>query len=158
MHYGTCEVFIPQSHKIGSIGSSLIKRVLLRQDDRVQLQTVKHLSAESYWEALQKIFEGTNDPKTAIVLVHGYNVSFESAAIRAAQIGYDLGAQRAMALFSWPSRGTLGGYLADAAAIEASEAAIENFLIDFTERSGAETVHIIAHRMGNRHSLQAQLM
>jgi esterase/lipase superfamily enzyme len=60
-----------------------------------------------------------------------------------------------MAFFSWPSRGTLGGYMADAATIEASEQDITNFMIDFVFKSGAEAVHIIAHSMGNRGVLRA---
>jgi esterase/lipase superfamily enzyme len=76
-------------------------------------------------------------------------------ALRAAQIGYDLAIKGAMAFFSWPSQGTIGGYMADAATIEASEQDISNFMIDFVTRSGAEAVHIIAHSMGNRGVLRA---
>jgi Alpha/beta hydrolase of unknown function (DUF900) len=60
-----------------------------------------------------------------------------------------------MAFFSWPSQGTLGGYMADAATIEASEQDITNFMIDFVTHSGAEAVHIIAYSMGNRGVLRA---
>jgi esterase/lipase superfamily enzyme len=155
IHLGKCDVFVPKSHKIGSIGSSLIKRALSKTDDRIRLDAVNPLNTEVYWKALRQIFETTEEPKAAVVLIHGYNVSFEGAAIRAAQIGYDLCAQRAMAFFSWPSQGKLDGYLADAATIEVSEAAIANFLIDFAERSGAEKVHLIAHSMGNRGVLRA---
>jgi len=87
--------------------------------------------------------------------VHGYNVSFKDAALRAAQIGFDLSIKGAMAFFSWPSQGTIGGYMADAATIEASEQDITNFMIDFVTKSGAESVHIIAHSMGNRGVLRA---
>ena len=37
-HYGTCEVAIPKSHKIGSIGSPLWKRIATLTDDRLKLQ------------------------------------------------------------------------------------------------------------------------
>src|SRR6267154_4835924 len=155
IHHGKCDVFVPKSHKIGSIGSSMIKRALSGNDDRIRLNAVTPLSAETYWKVLQETFDTAEEPKTAVLLVHGYNVSFESAAVRAAQIGYDLCAQRAMAFFSWPSQGKLNGYLADAATIEVSEAAIARFLIDFAEQSGAEKVHVIAHSMGNRGVLRA---
>ncbi|MDN3279513.1 alpha/beta hydrolase [Frankia sp. RB7] len=154
-HLGRCSVWIPKSHRIGSIGSSLVKRLFWRRDDVIELMETKELASNEYWEGLQNVFRSTDEPKAAIVLVHGYNVTFESAIIRAAQLGYDLGAQRAMAVFSWPSIGKLGGYLADAATIEASEGSIADFLIGFLERSGAEKVHIIAHSMGNRGVLRA---
>ena len=85
-----------------------------------------------------------------MVFIHGYNVSFEEAALRAAQLGYDLGIAGVMAFYSWPSQGTLQGYAADAASIEASEAFISDFLTRMATTSGVARVHIIAHSMGNR--------
>ena len=38
----------------------------------------------------------------ALLYLHGYNTSFEEAAIRAAQIGFDLKVPGATAFFSWP--------------------------------------------------------
>ena len=90
-----------------------------------------------------------------MIFVHGYNVSFQDAALRAAQIGFDLSVKGTMAFFSWPSQGSTGGYPADEATIEASEGAIADFMTDFAERSGASAVHIIAHSMGNRGVLRA---
>jgi esterase/lipase superfamily enzyme len=82
-------------------------------------------------------------------------VSFEDAAIRAAQIGYDLKVPGATAFFAWPSRGNVAAYPADEATIEASERAITDFLVDFVTNCGAEKVHVIAHSMGNRGLLRA---
>jgi esterase/lipase superfamily enzyme len=61
----------------------------------------------------------------------------------------------AAAFFSWPSRGAVQAYPVDEASIEASEAAITDFLVDFATHCGAEKVHIIAHSMGNRGLLRA---
>jgi esterase/lipase superfamily enzyme len=156
VHYGSCRVFIPKSHKIGSIGSPWWKRMLTGKDDRLRLRGIQPLDTTVYWRALSVHLASVNrDQNFAVVFVHGYNVSFEEAALRAAQIGFDLSIQSAMAFFSWPSRGTLKGYLADAAAIEASETAITDYLVDFGNLSGAQTVHIIAHSMGNRAVLRA---
>jgi esterase/lipase superfamily enzyme len=47
------------------------------------------------------------------------------------------------------------GYLMDGTTIQASEAAIAQYLVDVAEQSGAERVHIIAHSMGNRGLLGA---
>jgi esterase/lipase superfamily enzyme/Lon protease-like protein len=155
VHHGSCRVFVPSSHKIGSIGSPWWKRFLIG-DDRLRLREVKSLGQENYWWAIAShlTMVSTNE-RHALVFVHGYNVSFEQAALRAAQIGFDLQVRGAMAFFSWPSRGRLGGYAADTASIEFSEDAITAFLVDFADRSGASTVHIIAHSMGNRGVLHA---
>ena len=103
-----------------------------------------------------EIAEVTNAAKaalgesSALVFLHGFNVSFEDAAIRAAQIGFDLKVQGATAFLSWPSCGKLAKYAADEASIEASEPFITNFLIDFAANCGADRIHLIAHSMGNR--------
>src|SRR6185436_16351410 len=93
--------------------------------------------------------------RMGLVVIHGYNVSFEAAALRAAQIGFDLQLPGATAFFSWPSRARLARYTADEATIQASEKHIAQFLLEFTRKSGAEQVHVIAHSMGNRGLLRA---
>jgi esterase/lipase superfamily enzyme len=99
--------------------------------------------------AMQAARESGETPH-ALFFLHGYNVTFEDAAIRAAQIGFDLEVPGATAFFSWPSRGSVAAYPADEATIEASQQAITDFLVDFTENCSAEKVHVIAHSMGNR--------
>jgi esterase/lipase superfamily enzyme len=153
VEYGSCRVFIPKSHKIGSVGSPWWKRLVTMTDDRLKLLGITPTSAEEHWNQIRaRLAEGEGD---AVVFVHGYRVSFEEAAVRAAQIGFDLQVKGAMAFFSWPSQGTLDGYLADAASIEASEGMIADYLSDFAAKSGARTVHVIAHSMGNRGVLRA---
>ena len=153
IHYGKCKVFIPKSHKIGSIGSPWWVRWIKRIDDRLKLRKISSLEAEPYWEDLRKVLSG--DRRDALIYIHGYKVSFDEAALRAAQIGCDLNLQGAMAFYSWPSKGALAGYLADSATIDASESFIREFLLDFYHKSGAERIHIIAHSMGNRGLLRA---
>jgi esterase/lipase superfamily enzyme len=97
----------------------------------------------------------TGESPHALFFLHGFNVTFEEAAIRAAQIGVDLKVPGATAFFSWPSRGSVRAYPTDEASIEASERAITDFLVDFTANCGAEKVHVIAHSMGNRGLLRA---
>jgi esterase/lipase superfamily enzyme len=93
--------------------------------------------------------------RESVIFIHGYNVSFEDAALRAAQLGTDLGIRGCMAFFSWPSKGSNRSYILDEASIEASEAAITQFMVDFAEKSRASKLHIIAHSMGNRGLLRA---
>lgn len=153
--YGACRVFVPRSHKIGSTGSPWWRRLLAADDDRMRLTGVAREAADAHWRSLRDhVAALPADQRDAVVFVHGYNVSFEEAALRAAQIGYDLQLPT-MGLFSWPSRGTLQGYAADAASVEASEWAIAAYLGDFAAQSGAARVHVIAHSMGNRGVLRA---
>jgi esterase/lipase superfamily enzyme len=105
--------------------------------------------------AAMKAVRETGEQPHALFFLHGFNVSFEEAAIRAAQICKDLKVPGATAFFSWPSRGAVASYPADEATIEASEKAITDFLVDFATNCGAEKVHVIAHSMGNRGLLRA---
>jgi esterase/lipase superfamily enzyme len=155
-HYGHCDVYVPRSHKMGSIGSSAAIRWVTGTDDRLKLRRLAGLDPEDFWTGVREQLKAAAPGKRdAVVFIHGYRVSFRDAAVRAAQIGFDLGIEGAMGLFSWPSKGTLLGYFADGSAIEDSEEAIADFLVDFARRSGAEAVHVIAHSMGNRGLLRA---
>jgi esterase/lipase superfamily enzyme len=125
-------------------------------DDRLKLIEIKRMVADDYWSAISsRLAKLETSERDAVIFVHGYNVSFENAAVRAAQIGFDLSVKGAMAFFSWPSQGALKGYSAGEATIEASEPFIAEFTADFVARNGAEKVHVIAHSMGNRGVLRA---
>jgi esterase/lipase superfamily enzyme len=156
MHYGTCQVTVPKSHEIGSVGSPWWKFVLT--DDRLKLEreSLQLFDEVSFLTAVRQALQGSElDERSALVFIHGFNVSFEDAALRAAQIGVDLKQQGIMAFYSWPSKGKLAGYPADGETIAASEQYITEFLLNLVQKSGANKVHIIAHSMGNRGLLRA---
>jgi esterase/lipase superfamily enzyme len=156
IHYGTCKVYVPKSHVIGSLGSPWWKRFLSGTDDRLKLQSTREFTSDLYWSLLNETLKDTPiDDRDVLVFIHGYNVSFVDAALRAAQIGFDLSIKGVMAFFSWPSQGSTSAYMADEATIEASEAAITQFLVEVATRTEARAVHIIAHSMGNRGVLRA---
>ena len=157
---GRVDVFVPEAHRFGETGSSFwqkLRRWDLR-DDTLRVQRVEQRERDAFLAeihaAMQTVRESGESPH-ALVFLHGFNVTFEEAAIRAAQIGVDLKVPGATAFFSWPSRGTVRAYPADEASIEASERAITDFLVDFTSNCQAEKVHLIAHSMGNRGLLRA---
>jgi len=154
--YGRCRVFVPKSHKFGSIGSGFWKRLWAWDDDRLKLLATLPESSEDFWQEL-RVLTNQNVPHSnnAVVFIHGYNVSFEDAALRTAQLAVDLELTGPMAMFSWPSRAEVDDYTVDEATIGASEGAIEKFLRDFIQKSGAEAVHVVAHSMGNRGLLAA---
>lgn len=94
---------------------------------------------------------------TALVFVHGFNVEFENALIRSAQLTVDLSQNAVLEpgapiLFSWPSAGkmSLGNYRRDQDAAVDAVPYLEEFLDLITERTGVQQVNIIAHSMGNR--------
>lgn len=156
VNLGSCDVVIPATHRMGELGSPWIRRFLTRTDDRLRLHAVVPLEPEAFWTGVRDVASSyPADKRHALVFLHGYRVSFKDAALRAAQLGYDLGIKGPVAFFGWPSRATVLGYPADGSAVEASERAITDFLLDFARNCGAERVHVIAHSMGNRPLLRA---
>lgn len=158
---GRAEVWVPEAHRFGETGTSFwkkLRRFDLR-DDTLRLQAVTPQERDGWlgeiWQAMRDSKASGEPSSHALFFLHGFNVSFEEAAIRAAQIGLDLAVPGATAFFSWPSRGSVAAYPADEATIEASEAAITDFLIDFAAHCGGDKVHVLAHSMGNRGLLRA---
>ncbi len=156
VHYGRCVVKIPKSHEFGETGSGFWKRITTLTDDRLKLEQVLEVEQALFWSGVKAQLAGVPaGDRHALVFIHGYNVSFHDAAIRAAQLGCDLNISGAMAFYSWPSRGTVEGYFADESTVQASAAYVTEFLVNVAERAGAEQVHVIAHSMGNRAALEA---
>jgi esterase/lipase superfamily enzyme len=158
VHYGSCQVAVPKSHKIGSTGSDWWQRLLPSTDDRLKLDrsSLNLLDETGFLASIKQALEEREPTEqSALVYIHGFNVSFEAAALRAAQIGFDLQVPGIMAFYSWPSKGNLMGYTADEATIEASEKYITKFLLNLAQNSDVTKIHIIAHSMGNRGLLRS---
>ncbi len=145
---GTCEVTIPVDHEVGELESpgwfeapDPAKHVLLA--------TITPRSSGDFAGALAGRV-ATDPQREALVFVHGYNVSFEDAARRTAQLAADLRFPGAAVFYSWPSRAELAGYPVDEANVRWAVPHLREFLDRIAEQSGAERVHLIAHSMGNR--------
>lgn len=151
VRYGRCTVSVPRTHLFGSIGTAWWKRILLGrpEDDHLKMTRCSLSNQNDFLSSLRTELARSED-RQLLVYLHGYRTSFEAAALRAAQIGFDLKVRGAVAFFSWPSLGTLLGYPADVAQIEASEPAIAEFITLAVRASGANCVHVLAHSMGNR--------
>jgi len=156
VNYGRVEVVVPKGHIFGKTGENWLRKFLRmrRLPEALFIHRVVGHGEDEFWSDIHGHIDGTTR-RDGLVFIHGFNVSFESAAIRAAQMAFDLKVDGGTAFFSWPSRGHLAGYVPDSAAIEASENEIAKFLEDFACRSGANQVHVVAHSMGNRGLLRA---
>ena len=147
---GFVDVSVPAIHRKGHIERPSIWRLELREnvDRHVVIIEIAEASTSEFFETMNGNFakSGTD---TTFVFIHGYNVTFEEAARRTAQLGYDLGIA-VPAMFSWPSCGLVRDYIADGTAADWSVPFLMSFLRDIRGRSSARTVHLIAHSLGNR--------
>lgn len=91
----------------------------------------------------------------AFVFVHGYNVTFENALYRTAQLAYDLEFDGVPYLYSWPSKGEESGYLYDRDSADRARGYFLTFLRKVASETKAKKIHIIAHSMGTRPLLEA---
>ncbi len=151
MSYGVCDVSIPRRHKPGELESPSIWRLEFREDPErhVVLLAANAMPKDAYFAELARAVTAAKR-RTAFVFVHGYNVTFEDAARRTAQISYDVGFDGVPVFYSWPSQGTTAGYPRDEETIQLTMPNQRRFLEDFFDRSAAEDVYLVAHSMGNR--------
>lgn len=148
---GTCTVTIPLDHRMGELESPSVLRLEFRQDPakHVILQKIEPRADDEFYALLRECVE-RSARKEALVFIHGYNVSFENAARRTAQLAYDLKFDGAPLFYSWPSQAGLLRYAVDETNAEWSVPHLRDFLHELAARSGARRVHLVAHSMGNR--------
>lgn len=151
LRFGTCEVSIPESHRIGILESPSIFKLQFRQDPNkhVALLSLTKLEPGDFFSKVSAAAESSGSCD-AFVFVHGYSVTFAEALRRTAQIAFDLGFNGAPICYSWPSKGTYIGYAADETSVEWTEPHLLNFLNDLSAQRKIETIHLLAHSMGNR--------
>ena len=87
--------------------------------------------------------------RQALVFVHGYNVGFEDALKRIAQIAFDLDFDGAGLLFSWPSKARLLGYAYDRDSADIAVNHLIEFLDAAAEQMPKTRFHFLAHSVGN---------
>jgi esterase/lipase superfamily enzyme len=152
LHLGRFDVSIPRDHRMGRVERPTIW-TFWREDPARHLiiTSRRQQSYAEFYTDLRRVVGGSTR-KEAFVFVHGFNVGFEDAVFRTAQMAYDLGFDGAPILYSWPSAGSLNpiGYATDSASSDWTVPHLRSFLEDVAARSGAERVHLIAHSMGNR--------
>ncbi len=113
------------------------------------LQKVTMKQKSDYFKLLSEKINMSSE-KSTFLFVHGYNVSFASAAKRTAQITYDLHFDGEAVFYSWPSQASTTAYTVDEANIKWSQYNMKHFLEDYLTKTTAKNVYLIAHSMGNR--------
>lgn len=159
LNFGVAEVSVPRDRAPGTIPRPSIWTFEFRPDPdkHMILNSVTPITdRDSFFQRVSEVVD-ESERKEAFVFVHGYNTSFEGAAIRAAQLAVDMNLDGAAILYSWPSRASLLGYAADTRTV-ADEALLEDvaaFLTQVARDTGATRVHLVAHSMGNRVLMRA---
>ncbi|MFO0858432.1 MAG: alpha/beta hydrolase [Phycisphaerales bacterium] len=151
LHVGSVICDVPDSRPVGTTGSGWVTRLIKGEDDRIKISQIFVDDEDLMFRQIARRLELAPENQRAIVIyVHGYKNSFQSAALRAAQLAVDLNVPGLTAFYSWPSRDEISEYNADEAAVETAEKHLKHFLVRMAKDTNASKVHIIAHSMGNR--------
>jgi esterase/lipase superfamily enzyme len=152
LHLGTCVVHVPKSHGFGTARTPILTRIWhldFSAASRIGLQEIIPAeSVEAYAQDIRVALDG-GEEKRALVYLHGYNTSFNEAAIRAGQIAADLKLPGLTAFFTWPSHGSLRHYAGDRERAAASEKFFIEYLQVLIDRAGVERIDLLVHSMGN---------
>jgi hypothetical protein len=149
LNLGTCSVSIPKSHRLAKIERPnwFAERLFGETPEKhFTILDSKILTQAQFVKLLKKRFAESSEDDS-LLFIHGYNVKFNDAIFRTAQLGYDLNFQGVVTAFSWPSCGALEGYVADSENVRYSTP----YLVDYIKLllGCSKRLHIIAHSMGN---------
>ena len=101
---GICRINVPRNHVTGELKFTKD----LRQSSSEYFKFIGHkASTETDLIAILK-----KSRRIPLVFVHGFNVKFQDAVLRSAQLAYDLKYQGPIVLFSWPA-GAGDGFIDD---------------------------------------------
>lgn len=144
---GRCNINVPKNYKIGYIPEIVSDLGMLHKDFKI-------LQEESFEQndLVAKIKDTKRNP---LIFVHGFNVGFNEAVARSAQIAHDLKYQGPVILFSWPAGGD------DSSVVEIDKVYKSNFknaklaINDFVEflvllKNNDITPNIMVHSMGHQ--------
>jgi esterase/lipase superfamily enzyme len=160
LELGRALVTVPKAHQVPNIERPFAIRIPYtnvtiyeQAEDPKQHFTVQELKALTREEfiALARARIGGSDAfkDQAVVFVHGYNTTFDYALFRTAQMAYDLKFDGAALLYSWPSASGLTSYNYDRESSEQAEPYLRQFIELVVKDTGAKSVSVIAHSMGN---------
>jgi esterase/lipase superfamily enzyme len=153
LSYGHSDVTIPRAHEMGELEGPSIWRL------EFSLDAAKHIVMGPLVDKNERLFlsEVRDVVKKSmkhecLIFVHGFNVPFDDAIRRTAQIKYDIGFDGAAMLFSWPSQGSPlpSSYRKDERNATLSADSLHRLLLLLGSNVPGVTIHIITHSMGSR--------
>jgi esterase/lipase superfamily enzyme len=141
LKYGITIVSIPKNHVIGNVERPYSKE---SNADDFRIASISSLARGQLIDELRANFD------SVLLFVHGYNVPFEDAIFKAAQIAYDPNFDGSVLVFSWPSAGEFYKYDYDRESAQFSGGDLLSILRILTEEIGEKRIYIVAHSLGNQ--------
>ena len=160
LELGRALVTVPAAHRVPAIERPFALRIPYLQlvlyeqgEDPKRHFTIKVLEALPRNELLTlvraRIAAARAFEDQALVFIHGFNTGFDDAIFRTAQLAYDLQFDGAVFLYSWPAGAGVIGYARDRESATQAEPYLKELLDLVVRETGARSVSVIAHSMGN---------
>lgn len=148
LRFGSAYVRIPRSGDTLDIEPESLARVELAEEplEPTALLANQILDIEEFTDRANAAT--TRHDGDVMLFVHGYNVDFVDAAIRTAQLSYDIGYTGLPYFFSWPARGGVATYVADVENMHASRRHLQAMLNHILYATTARDIYLVAHDTG----------
>ena len=99
--------------------------------------------------------DSSENASSALVFIHGYNVSFKDALFTVAQIKFATNYRGRIYMYSWPSAASTLRYIADMDNAEEAEPFLQSFLKLLMRDADIDDIDILVHSMGSQSALRA---
>jgi len=142
LSYARAQLDAPDPSMLGRIGALVKSDFAVRQ---VEVQP---------GDASQALAEGLRG-RNSLLFVHGYNQTFEAAALDAAALSDGIGFRGNTVLFSWPSKGGLLDYGYDRESALIARDPLADALSAVLNDPFGSRLHLVAHSMGTLVTLEA---
>lgn len=146
--YSTVNVPSYRNRESGAINRVSGARVMGVPEREMYLTSLIPADRQRFVQRVREDLARTRS-RDVLVFVHGYNSSFEDAALRLAQLVVDMGFDGTAVLFSWPSAGSLTGYVRDQQAARNAGFHLLDLLKNQLAMTEADRIHLVAHSMGS---------
>lgn len=152
LNFARVNVTVPKSHETGKIERNKPGR----KDDPTRYFTATEVVAYDAQPQFSSALSADIAARggRAMVFIHGYNTSFDSAVYRATQIAQDSGYPGTPVLFSWASGGSTKDYVYDRESASVARDQLE-VTLRLLAQSGARRIDIVAHSMGTWVTMEA---
>lgn len=144
LSYNDVAVWVPENRKLGSITYPSSRP---KPEREFAITRFTDIDAPEFSDLLNQRLDKLNAEKTVFVFVHGYNTPYSNGVFRIGQLVADFEADAVPVHYSWPSKGSVLGYLYDRDSVQFAR----DGFVDLLERvadSDAESIFIMGHSMG----------
>ncbi len=152
LNFADVTVGVPSQREAGAIN---MPGRTVNPDKEFRITAAESIGRDDFAARLAEAFAARPaGRRTAILYVHGFDVSFASGVFRQAQLMHDFALDGVSVHYSWPSAGRAALYLYDRDSADFARGGLAETLSTVVA-AGAESVVVFAHSMGGNVVMEA---